>query len=368
MGESLPLRRRRDRATPGAVLPSGYELLPVDLLDGLEDIPCPVFVGLGRRAVLYAVAGARAGELRLRLQDGRPLLIRREDAELLRTALVAALPRVLTSGHLPPPSRTRVAYAMTSHIVGPLFAPRSPVSRGDLVAAREAVDVVLKAVLVEEALLWSMVATMQRHLRTHTHAVNTAVYAAILGRAIFGPRADLRDIGRGALLHDIGKNRIPTRILDKPGPLDADEWGIMRRHPEVGYEIVVSCLGEVPSYAHIILDHHERADGSGYPSGRPGSAVPLDSQVVAITDAFDALTSDRPYKAASTPFEALRIMRFEMAGQFDDRLLQVFICLIGARDGFRRSDYRALEAGPARPLSQLLAPVRRLLPETLSTP
>ncbi|HWP62939.1 MAG TPA: HD-GYP domain-containing protein [Candidatus Binatia bacterium] len=368
MNESLRLDRRRERAAGGATLPTGYELLQPDVLDGLENVPCPVFVGLGGRAVLYAVAGAQAGELRRRLQDGRPLLIRREDAELLRTALVAALPRVLTSGRLSPPSRTRVAYAMTSHIVAPLFSPRSPIGRGDLVAAREAVDVVLKAVLVEEDLLWSMVATMQRHLRTHTHAVNTAVYAAILGRAVFGPRSDLRDIGRGALLHDIGKNRVPTRILDKPGPLDADEWRIMRRHPEVGYEIVVSSLGEVPSYAHIILDHHERADGSGYPSGRPGSAVPLDSQVVAITDAFDALTSDRPYKAASTPFEALRIMRFEMAGQFDDRLLQVFIGLIGARDGFRRSDYRALEAGPARPLSRLLTPAGLRLPEVLPTP
>ncbi len=350
------------------LLPAGYDPLPIELLEGLEALPCPIFVARGRRAVLHAGQGAETSGLRQHLEFAPPLLIRHEDSELLRTALVAALPGVLSAGRLPPSSRMRIAYAMTTHIARPLFSPRGSVRRSDLMAAKEATDVVLKAILVEEDLLWSMVATMQRHLRTHTHAMNTAVYAAILGRAVLGPRADLRDIGRGALLHDIGKNRMPARILDKPGPLDPEEWRVMRRHPEIGYEIVVSSLGEVPSYAHIILEHHERADGSGYPAGRIGDSVPTDSQLVAIADAFDALTSVRPYKPASSPFEALRIMRFEMAGQFNDRLLREFICLIGARDGFRSAEYRVLEAGPARRMHEFFTPARRLLSETAVAP
>jgi putative nucleotidyltransferase with HDIG domain len=337
----------------------------VELLEGLDVVPCPLFVGARRRAVLYAAAGADALEVRGRCSPERPLLIRREDAEVFRSAVAAALPRVLVDARRPPPHRSRLAYAMTTHLAAPLFAPRSRVARGDLVAAGDAVAAVLRALLDDEDLLWSMVATMQRHLQTHTHALNTAVYAAALGRAVFGAGADLRDVGRGALLHDIGKSRVPERILDKPGPLDAEEWRVMRTHPRVGYDIIVSTLGSVPSYAHIVLEHHERADGSGYPAGRLGPTIGLDSQVVAIADVFDALTSDRPYKAADPPFEALRIMRFEMAGQFDSDLLRAFIFVIGERDRFRRVDYRSLGAASARVLGRRTVGIAVVRPAAL---
>jgi putative nucleotidyltransferase with HDIG domain len=257
---------------------------------------------------------------------------------------------------------------MTTQVVGPLFVAGSRVGRQALVTAHEAVDAVSRALLDQEDLLWSMVATMQRHLQTHTHAINTAVYAVMLARLLtITAETDVADVGRGALLHDIGKNRVPDRILDKPGPLDEGEWRIMRTHPEVGFEIVTRTLGTVPSYAHIILEHHERVNGSGYPAGRTGDDVPLDSQLVAIADAFDALTSPRPYKGPSSPFEALRIMRFEMAGQFNERVLREFILIVGDRARFRRAEYRSLEAARLTPPAavssgRLLGRQRRSLP------
>jgi putative nucleotidyltransferase with HDIG domain len=341
---------RRWPPDPGRPIPRGYQPVPTDVLAGLTVLPCPVYVPMGRRAILYAAAGAEASDLARRLGNGLLLLIRAEDAETLRAALAAGLSRVLSDARVPPEQRSRRAYAMTTQVVGPLFVAGSRVGRRALVTAHEAIDAVTSGLLNEEDLLWSMVATMQRHLQTHTHAINTAVYAVLLARLLaLSDGIDVADVGRGALLHDIGKNRVPDHILDKPGPLDEAEWRIMRTHPEVGYEIVTRTLGSVPSYAHIILEHHERMNGSGYPTGRRGHAVPLDSRLVAIADAFDALTSARPYKAASSPFEALRIMRFEMAGQFDDQLLREFILLIGDRDRFRRSDYQALEVRRAVP-------------------
>lgn len=350
MSRLSPPRWPPDRGRP---VPRGFQPIPGDLLAGLTALPCPVFVPVGRRAVLYAPAGADAPAVGRRLGVGLMLLIRSEDADTFRSALAAALPGVLTDERLPPAERSRRAYAMAGQVVGPLFVARSPLGRQKLVTAHAAIDAMSTA-LETEHLLWSMVATMQRHLQTHTHAINTAVYAILLARLLsLSEELDVADVGRGALLHDIGKNRVPDRILDKPGPLDQAEWRIMRTHPEAGYAIVSGTLGYVPSYAHIILEHHERTDGSGYPTGSRGDAVPLDSQLVAIADAFDALTSTRPYKAASTPFEALRIMRFEMAGQFNDRLLREFILIVGGRGRFRRVDYRALEVdrstGPTAP-------------------
>lgn len=325
-------------------VPRGYQPISTDVLGGLEVLPCPVFVPLGRRAILYASAGAEAAAVEARLGAGLTLLIRSEDAEDLRSALAAGLPRVLGDPRLPPEQRSRRAYTMTTHVMAPVFVAGARLGRRALVTAQEAIDALATGLLEGEDLIWAMVATMQRHLQTHTHAINTAVYAILLARLLsVTDEVDLADVGRGALLHDIGKNRVPDRILDKPGPLDETEWQIIRTHPETGFAIVTETLGSVPSYAHIILEHHERVDGSGYPTGCRADAVPLDSQLVAIVDAFDALTSARPYKAPSSPFEALHIMRFEMAGQFNERLLRDFILLIGDRDRFRRADYRALQ-------------------------
>src|SRR5207245_4548190 len=117
---------------------------------------------------------------------------------------------------------------------------------------------------------------------------------------------------------------------------------VMRHHPSAGYGMIVRAMGEVPSYAHIIAEHHERADGSGYPHGRRVGQVALDSQIVAIADAFDAITSKRSYKEAASAFEALRTMRFEMRGQFHDELLREFIELLGGWRGLRTDDARAL--------------------------
>jgi putative nucleotidyltransferase with HDIG domain len=359
---------RRWPPDPGRPVPQGYHPIPTDLLGCLTVLPCPVFVPAGHRAVLYAAAGAVAADLGARLENGLLLLIRAEDAELLRSAVAAELPRVLGDARASPEQRSRRAYAMTTQVVGPLFVAGSRVGRQALVTAHEAVDAVSRALLDEEDLLWSMVATMQRHLQTHTHAINTAVYAVMLARLLtITAETDVADVGRGALLHDIGKNRVPDRILDKPGPLDEGEWRIMRTHPEVGFEIVTRTLGTVPSYAHIILEHHERVNGSGYPAGRTGDDVPLDSQLVAIADAFDALTSPRPYKGPSSPFEALRIMRFEMAGQFNERVLREFILIVGDRARFRRAEYRSLEAARLTPPAavssgRLLGRQRRSLP------
>lgn len=112
----------------------------------------------------------------------------------------------------------------------------------------------------------------------------------------------------------------------------------MRGHVKSGYDMVVRALGYPPSYAHIIAEHHERCDGSGYPAGRSTAGITLDSQLVAIVDAFDALTSRRPYRAAVSPFEALRIMRVAMAGQFNDDLLREFITLLGGFNGLAEGE------------------------------
>jgi putative nucleotidyltransferase with HDIG domain len=235
-------------------------------------------------------------------------------------------------------------------VLAPLFMRDRPVDHDGLVLTQAAIDGITNRLLEDEDLVWAMVATMQKHLALHTHAINSAVYGIVLAKFTrFGSVAEIRDVARGALLHDIGKNRVPKAVLEKPGPLDAVEWQIMRSHAKAGHDMVIRALGYAPSYAHIISEHHERCDGTGYPAARASSQIALDSQLVAIVDAFDALTSRRTYKPALTSFDALHLMRVAMRGQFNDELLREFIKLLGG--------WHAMNPDAAEPAAAGAAPL-----------
>lgn len=120
---------------------------------------------------------------------------------------------------------------------------------------------------------------------------------------------------QAASLHDIGKICVPGHILTKPGTLDEDEWRIMRRHPEIGAEIL-SKLGVSERLASAIRAHHERFDGRGYPAGLSGEEIPVEARIVSVVDAYDAMTSDRHYRKAVKPEEALEEVKRNTGAQF----------------------------------------------------
>lgn len=313
-----------------APAPPGYEPVPARVLADISSLPCDLYVWRGPRPALYALRGGDPRKVTARAGRGMPFLIREIDSDLLRVALATALPRVLGNQRISPVERSKTAYAIAVKVLAGVFARDHPLDRNGLGLTHRAIDSVALRLLDDDEMVWAMVATMQKHAATHTHAINTAVYAIALARSIqFGGQSAIRGLALGGLLHDIGKSRVPRPVLDKVEPLDAGEWALIRGHARAGYEMVVRALGHPPSYAHIIAEHHERCDGSGYPAGLATSAIPLDSQLVAIVDAFDALTTARPYKPALSPFEALKMMRLGMRGQFNDELLCGFVDLLG---------------------------------------
>jgi HD-GYP domain-containing protein (c-di-GMP phosphodiesterase class II) len=136
--------------------------------------------------------------------------------------------------------------------------------------------------------------------------------------------ADLRVLEHGVLLHDIGKIGIPDAILLKPGPLTPAEWQVMRTHPEIGRRLVERIpflLGAVP----VVYHHHERWDGTGYPLGLSGEAIPLGARIFAVADAFDAMTVDRPYSRAIGLPEARERIRTSAGSHFDPAVVETFL-------------------------------------------
>jgi two-component system cell cycle response regulator len=146
--------------------------------------------------------------------------------------------------------------------------------------------------------------------------------------------AMLDDVERAAELHDIGKIAIPDAILNKPGPLDLEEWSFMRRHTLIG-ESMLSAAPALQGAAKIVRSSHERIDGEGYPDGLRGDEIPLASRIVFVCDAFHAMTSDRPYGVAGTVPDALAELADCAGTQFDPAVVEAFkaeIASLGAGD------------------------------------
>ena len=166
-----------------------------------------------------------------------------------------------------------------------------------------------------------------RRLRDHWlegHAAEVAQLALDLGRGLGLGSEELLELELAARLHDVGKRAVPEAILSKPAPLSSAEWSVMRRHPEWGSGMLadVPGLGAVADAVHA---HHERWDGSGYPLGLAGEDIPLASRIVAVCDAFSAMTADRPYRAACSSAEAMSELRRCSGSQFDPEIVEAFV-------------------------------------------
>jgi HD-GYP domain-containing protein (c-di-GMP phosphodiesterase class II) len=166
-----------------------------------------------------------------------------------------------------------------------------------------------------------------RDQETRGHSVRVASHSLEMAQLIgISGEDELATIYRGALMHDVGKIGVPDGVLLKPGRLTEDEWKLMRKHPALGYRI----LAQVPYLrptARIVLAHHERWDGGGYPRGTRGEDIPLGARIFAICDTYDAILSDRPYRAGQSPDVALQEILRCAGSQFDPKLVEAFEAL-----------------------------------------
>ena len=163
----------------------------------------------------------------------------------------------------------------------------------------------------------------ERNPKLQEHARGVAELARATGGCLGLGDTELDELERAAELHDIGKIAIPDAILDKPGPLDEDEWRFMQRHTLVG-ESMLSVAPALVSLAKVVRSSHERFDGCGYPDGLAGEAIPLASRVIFVCDAFHAMTAERPYGMTMTVDEALRELRRCAGTQFDPQVVNAF--------------------------------------------
>jgi putative nucleotidyltransferase with HDIG domain len=218
--------------------------------------------------------------------------------------------------------RAGIIYDSARFLVEDLFA--RPTMGENIRRSEELVESTVGFVLTGRAAFENLLKVMSFDYSTYTHSINVCALSLALAQTagVRHPK-ELKVLGTGSLLHDIGKTRISDSILNKTEPLTGAEKNLIRKHPEWGYDIVKETDLVEPDSYHPIVQHHERENRSGYPKGLAGQEIHFYSKIVAIADVFDAMTTRRVYRSEIDAFPALRIM-FADEDAFDHDLLQKF--------------------------------------------
>lgn len=159
---------------------------------------------------------------------------------------------------------------------------------------------------------------------TFKHSVDVATMAMIVAKTCGFSKLDIYEIGMAGLLHDIGKSKIPNEILNKPGKLTFEEFDLMKKHPTFGFEILKGRKDIAERVKQGVLQHHEKENGSGYPVGIKGNLINIFSKIIAVVDIYDALVTERPYKKAFSPRDAVEMI-MSMTGELDASIMRSFL-------------------------------------------
>ncbi|WP_169727902.1 HD-GYP domain-containing protein [Desulfovibrio inopinatus] len=243
--------------------------------------------------------------------------------------LAKNLGAMLLNEELPIEKRSEIFYNMSTKILQASLVTKMP--RGlNPTAYKEMQDVVLKAVhfLSLEGTLKSVSEFVSRKYHSYTHSINVMVLAVSILQTMDTQQDELLQCGLGAVLHDIGKTLIPDEILNKAEELTEEEWDLVKTHPVRAISIC-SSIPLTPITTNCILFHHERYDGTGYPGGLAGEAIPFHARVMSVCDVYDSLTSDRPYAKALKPYDALDTMQGKLRGAFDSTIYKRLVYVLG---------------------------------------
>ena len=261
----------------------------------------------------------------------KKLFIKKGEKQAFFTYLENNFQKIVSDSSIPSDERTRIVHSSATNLVKDLFEdPRSGSIERTKTFANNMVDYVLMDTMAAESLLLLKIAVHE--YSTYTHSVNVAAVGTLFGQDLGLGVTDLKGLCAGILLHDVGKTRISTDILNKKGKLTKEEFDEIKKHPELGIEVLDEADIEFKEERIITIQHHENDDGTGYPHGLKKDEIHLSGKIARIIDVYDALTTKRTYADAVRPFAALVEMKEKMSNCFDNELLMEFIRFLGPYD------------------------------------
>lgn len=259
------------------------------------------------------------------------LFIRRDDAAPFTQYVEALLSEANTSSPMADEKKVTLLRTSAVQIMVDIFEQPSPqnIERGVKAVSG------FVYVLMRDPKAYQLLLTLSSHDHyTLQHSVGVATNAIILAKKIgIDDEKSLIEVGVGGLLHDLGKTKVPKEIINKSGPLDAAEWTEMKKHAMHGYEIVKDNPNVGMRAKLAVLQHHEDSNGTGYPMGLARAQVDLYAKLVAISDIFNAITTDRTYSKAKPPYEAFALIKDKLSHRVDAKLFESMVLIYGGKLG-----------------------------------
>jgi HD-GYP domain-containing protein (c-di-GMP phosphodiesterase class II) len=306
--------------------------LPIDiqLLNPDAEKPFDLYILLGDRYLPYSTDGGHFTEetrQKLLREGVRTLHVREEDKESLRSYMNRNLETILRDTSLTEKEKSEIVYDTCIYQLERLWeAPEAKQIEESKNVFRQTVDHVASS---NRDAVRDIILMISHETSIYTHSVNVGLLGTNLAKEVFRRSdEDLYEIGYAMFLHDIGKTKVSQRILNKPGRLSQEEWEIMKNHPEMGYEILSTEGHLTPQSAITTLQHHERCNGEGYPKGLMSNEIDELGKICNLVDSYDALLTRRPYKPALSPYKALKVMKDEMKGHFDNQMFKEFLYML----------------------------------------
>jgi HD-GYP domain-containing protein (c-di-GMP phosphodiesterase class II) len=311
-----------------------FRSVPIDIIQVDERIALDVFVKKDEKLVPFVVRDSvftKAHYDEIREKGIERIYIRGKDRGLLEQYVSGFLDRIISNPLCPSVIKAGAFYLSSSHVMNKAFENPDTASLNEI---KNTVKPLVKSILKNDIVIQDLVSITEHDYYTYTHSINVGILATALTVKYYEGktgvfRNELERLSFGYFLHDIGKSKIPPGILKKAGPLSDEEWKVVKKHPEWGHSILKETGHLTEEAATIALQHHEQPDGSGYPHGLNEGSIHPCARICAIADNFDALTSERPYRIAMRPFDAVMFMKQTSMFDYDASMITTFIKFLG---------------------------------------
>ena len=236
------------------------------------------------------------------------------------------LHKTIQNTQIPPKTKAKAVY---NHSIKMMNTILDEPNAENILSGKKMVYDVVDHILADDETANAMARITSHDYYTYTHSVNVGMLSVLLAKSIFKNSRDhnMQELGAGFFLHDLGKCDVPLELLNKADKLSEHEWKVMRDHPQIGNKILSDTNQLTKECGVIVMQHHEREDGTGYPFNLAKDKIHVYARICSIADVFDALTSTRAYKLKMDPFDALKIMREEMLQHFNKELFRDFVLL-----------------------------------------
>ncbi len=290
-----------------------------------------LFLRRGSHFILYCNKGDVFSEERLtKVLEVTEFYIKAEQKREYEEYLAKNLGELLQNESVPIQERSKIFVNMSSTVLKKAFETKLPKGFSEKThqAMADIVNASIRFFTKKEALR-SFSQLISHTYHTYSHSIQVMVLTlSLLQRERHFDKNALRECGMGALLHDIGKTEIPSEVLNRnPKDMTAYEWDLIRTHPAKGMRICAT-LPLSQRTLNCIIFHHEKFDGMGYPGGLGGEDIPLEARVLSVCNIYDMLTTDKAYAKALSPYDALKVMRDEMQGAFDDKMYKRLVYVL----------------------------------------